>query len=122
MKVFADKECIVCGTTFNRRVMPNGRLEGAREFGNRRHCSRSCGNTRKNIKAMSYLWRSRKMRGPKCEACGAQTRLHSHHCDQDQTNNDQANIQTLCSYCHNFWHATAKRRGKTVAGRMPCLV
>lgn len=65
--------------------------------------------------------RARKHRKSACEACGYTKRLTVHHCDQDQTNNDPSNLQTLCSHCHDFWHATAKRLGKTVAGKMPCL-
>ena len=32
-----------------------------------------------------------------------------------------SNLQTLCKSCHDFWHATAKRLGRPVAGRMPSL-
>ena len=122
LKVFPDKVCETCGKAFNRRVMPNGRLQDVRLFLAQKHCSRVCGNSRKELKPKSYLWRARKHRKDTCEACGYTKRLAVHHCDQDQTNNDPANLQTLCSHCHDFWHATAKRLGKTVAGRMPCLV
>ncbi|HKS67551.1 MAG TPA: HNH endonuclease [Candidatus Acidoferrales bacterium] len=122
LKVFPDKICKTCGAAFNRRMMPNGRLQDVKLFLAQEHCSRTCGNSRKELKPKSYLWRARKHRKDACEACGYTKRLTVHHCDQDQTNNDPANLQTLCSHCHDFWHATAKRLGKTVAGRMVCLV
>jgi hypothetical protein len=121
LKVLPDKICEICGTPFNRRVMANGRLQDVKLFLEQRHCSRICGNSRKELKPKSYLWRSRKHRKPECEACGYTKRLAVHHCHQDHTNNDPSNLQTLCSHCHDFWHATAKRLGEVVAGRMPCL-
>lgn len=120
-KTLPDKMCKVCGVMFNRRRMPSGRLEGAAEFQRRSACSLSCANTRNEIKQKSYLWRSRKFKRSACEACGETRRLHVHHCDQNQRNNDPSNLQTLCQYCHDFWHATAKRVGCSVAGRMPNL-
>ncbi|MCC6475149.1 MAG: HNH endonuclease [Burkholderiales bacterium] len=57
----------------------------------------------------------------KCEACGYARALQAHHIDQDNSNNEPENIQTLCKHCHDFWHTTAKRIGKMVAGRMPRL-
>ena len=68
-----------------------------------------------------FSWRARKHLKPKCEACGHPYRLQAHHINQDIRDNRPENIQTLCKHCHDFWHTTAKRRGKTVAGRMPCL-
>lgn len=115
-----SKVCKTCGTVFNRKVF-SGRLEDATVYSKREHCSRTCGNSRENIKPKSYLWRSRKHRKANCEACGDSKRLAVHHCDQDQTNNDPSNLQTLCKSCHDFWHATAKRLGRPVAGRMPSL-
>lgn len=121
-KVFPDKTCETCGTAFNRRRMPSGRLQDAKLYQAQRHCSLACGNTKKTLKPQSYLWRARKFRKSACEACGYTKRLAVHHCDQNQTNNDPSNLQTLCSHCHDYWHTTAKRLGKAVAGRMPCLV
>lgn len=121
VKTFPDKMCHACGAGFNRRRMPNGRLEGTAEFLRRSACSLSCANTRADLKPKSYLWRSRKFKGAACEACGEIRRLHVHHCDQNQANNEPDNLQTLCQFCHDFWHATAKRLGRSIAGRMPSL-
>ena len=120
-KVFQDKPCATCGAMFNRALMPSGRLEDATIFMKRAHCSLTCANTRKTLKPQSYLWRSRKFKGSCCEACGETRKLHVHHCDQNQANNEPSNLQTLCQWCHDFWHATAKRVGRSVAGRMPNL-
>ena len=98
-----SKVCKTCGTMFNRKVF-SGRLEDATVYSKREHCSRTCKHRKAN-----------------CEACGDCKRLAVHHCDQDQTNNDPSNLQTLCKSCHDFWHATAKRLGRPVAGRMPSL-
>ena len=57
-----------------------------------------------------------------CEACGWAKSLHVHHCDGDPQNNDPANLQTLCTHCHNFWHAMLARLGRPIAGRMPALL
>jgi hypothetical protein len=43
-------------------------------------------------------------RKPTCERCGATARLHVHHKDKDITNNDPANLETLCVLCHNRHH------------------
>lgn len=115
-----DKTCKACGKLFNRKVF-SGRLEDATAYLNRDHCSRTCGNSREQIKPGTYLWRARKHKKDQCEACGYKMRLAVHHCDQDQTNNNPENLQTLCKQCHDFWHSTAKRLGRTVAGRMPLL-
>ena len=122
LKIFSDKPCQVCGTLFNRRQMPNGRLEDAATFQRRKFCCLSCANSRQEVTHGALLWRARKHRKNACEACGYTKRLHVHHCDQNQTNNDPSNLQTLCQHCHDFWHTTAKRLGRQVAGRMPYLV
>ncbi len=98
------------------------RLEDLSVFRRRRYCSLSCANTRQELTKHGYSWRARKHLRTSCEACGSEDCLEAHYVDQDRANNDPANIQTLCSPCHDFWHATAKRIGRSIAGRMPCLV
>jgi len=121
LKIFLDKQCDACGTMFNRRRMPSGRMEDAAIFQRRKYCSLSCANSRKEVTLSALLWRARKHRKDACESCGFTKRLHVHHCDQNPANNDPSNLQTLCSHCHDFWHTTAKRLGHQVAGRMPFL-
>ena len=99
----------------------NGRLEDLSVFMKRRFCSLSCANTRTDLTKHGYSWRARKHLKKKCEACGYARALQAHHIDQDKAHNEPENIQTLCKHCHDFWHTTAKRIGRTVAGRMPRL-
>jgi hypothetical protein len=116
----ATKNCERCGTSFGRnRYM--GVLEDSRRFRSRRFCSLSCANTRDILTKHGYSWRARKHLKASCEACGGQRSRQAHHIDQDKTNNEPTNIQTLCKWCHDFHHSTAKRLGIPVAGKMAFL-
>ena len=115
------KFCECCGAEMLRKRF-SGRLEDLSAFKKRRFCSLSCANTRTDLTKHGYSWRARKHLKSCCEACSYTRALQAHHIDQDKTNNDPENIQTLCKHCHNFWHTTAKRLGRTVAGSMPPLV
>lgn len=114
------KCCESCGVEMLRKRF-KGVLESMLAFKNRRFCSRSCANKRTSLTKHGYSWRARKFLKEKCEACGHPNRLQAHHLDQDITNNSKENIQTLCKYCHDYWHTTAKRRGWAIAGRLPHL-
>src|SRR4029079_13195057 len=116
-----ERFCVGCGTPLLRKGY-GARLEDWGVFNRRRHCSRSCGNSRTVLTKHGYSWRARKHLRPSCEACGSTQSLEAHHIDQDMTNNQGSNIQTLCSPCHDFWHATAKRIGRAIAGKMASLV
>lgn len=116
----SDKFCECCGKVMQRKRY-SGRLEDLSAFTRRRFCSLSCANTRVDLTKHGYSWRARKHLKKKCEACGYAKALQAHHIDQDRSNNVPQNIQTLCKHCHDFWHTTAKRTGRTVAGRMPPL-
>ncbi len=39
---FPDKECVFCGTSYNRRRFPGGGLEGIPQFKKRKYCSDKC--------------------------------------------------------------------------------
>ena len=123
LKVFPNKICKNCGKEFNRKVMPNGRLQDVKLFQAQEHCSLACGNTRETstLTKHGYSFRARKHLKTLCEACGSKKHLHAHHIDQNKENNELENIQTLCKHCHNFWHSTQKRLGLEIAGRMPFL-
>ena len=69
----------------------------------------------------AYSKRARKYKKTYCEACGSSKKMVTHHIDQDRTNNDPDNIQTLCKQCHDFFHQTARRNGKHPAGKMAHL-
>lgn len=117
----AIKYCECCGKEMQRKRF-NRTLEDLSAFQRRRFCSLSCANTRTDLTRHGYSWRARKHLKRNCEACGYTRALQAHHMDQDIANNEGSNIQTLCKHCHDFWHTTATRIGKTVAGRMASLV
>ena len=123
-KAAEPRQCEHCSKTLERRRNDAGRLEGFRDFMRRRFCSLSCANSRpkggKSRKASHY--HARKHRADCCEACGTTKRLQAHHIDEAWTNNDPANLQTLCVFCHAFWHAMHRRLGVTPTQRMPKLV
>lgn len=115
------KSCANCGLVMLRARF-GGRLEDLTAFRKRRFCSLSCANTRKVLTKHGYSWRARKHLKTSCEACGSVKSLEAHHVNQRKADNRSENIQTLCSPCHDFWHATAKRIGRRIAGRMASLV
>lgn len=124
IKATPDRYCGCCGLALNRRRNSAGRLEGYRDFMRRRFCSLSCANSRPkggaSRKSMHY--HARKLRGAVCECCGGKDRLHAHHINEDWSDNSPTNIQTLCIFCHQFWHATHRRLGVTPTAPMPKLV
>ena len=44
------------------------------------------------------------MRKESCERCGASEKLQVHHIDEDPSNNNASNLETLCATCHNRHH------------------
>lgn len=70
-----------------------------------------------NRQTMHY--RARKHRKSACERCAATIDLEVHHRDEDRTNNDPANLETLCGKCHRAEHgvgpmvAARRERAKT---------
>lgn len=123
-KAAEPRQCEHCSKLLERRRNAAGRLEGFRDFMRRRFCSLSCANSRPkggtSRKASHY--HARKQRAECCEACGTTKRLQAHHIDEDWKNNDPANLQTLCVFCHAFWHAMHRRLGVAPTQRMPKLV
>lgn len=115
--------CEHCETLLARRRSAAGRLEGFRDFLRRRFCSLSCANSRskggRSRKASHY--HARKQRLGKCECCGSGKRLEAHHVNKDWKDNRPGNIQTLCIFCHTFWHAMHRRLGVLPTQRMPRL-
>ncbi len=101
--------------------MTGGRLEDRGVFLRQKYCSLTCANSKHTVTEGALLWRARKLRKDVCEMCGQTMSLYAHHIDGDRTNNQPRNIQTLCLYCHNFWHSTLARRGLPIAGRAPTL-
>ena len=122
MKHAPEKRCMICGCRFGRKRF-NGRLEDLTAFMARAFCSLTCANSRSKggLSRKAFHARARKLRKPACEACGDKRKLHAHHVDEDWTNNDPSNVQTLCTYCHHFWHAMHKRHGEKPSRPMPAL-
>lgn len=122
-KQFPEKQCLTCGTRLERKRY-SGRLEDFGQFGRRQFCSLSCANSRPKGGTSRHVYHlhARKHRIGECEACGMTNRLHAHHVNEDWTDNRFENIQTLCIFCHQFWHATHRRLGVKPLGRMPRVV
>lgn len=123
-KYATPKQCEFCSKLLQRRRNAAGRLEGYRDFVRRRFCSLSCANSRSKggESRKAYHYRARKVRLNECECCGTAKRLQVHHVDENWKNNVPSNLQTLCIFCHHFWHATHIRLGLKPAERMPRLV
>lgn len=117
------RSCGTCEKPLERRRHQSGRLEGYRDFTRRQFCSLSCANSRSKggQSRKAYHYHARKLRKFECESCGTTDRLHAHHLNEDWTDNRPANVQTLCVFCHQFWHATHKRLGLTPTQPMPKL-
>lgn len=58
-----------------------------------------------NRQTMHY--RARKHRKDACEQCGSTDSLEVHHKDEDRTNNNPANLETLCGPCHRSHHGVS---------------
>lgn len=117
-----EKRCVTCGKRLSRNRF-NGRLEDRTAFLKRQFCSLSCANARSKggLSRKAFHSRARKFKKSECEACGDKRYLHVHHIDEDWMNNDPENLQTLCVFCHHFWHAAHIRRGAKCRSRMPDL-
>lgn len=49
--------------------------------------------------------------GHRCAVCGGGEDLHVHHVDRNPTNDDPANLITLCGICHARVHTELRREG-----------
>ena len=100
--------CEHCGAQMFRKRWSTGELEAMANFKRRRFCGRECQHAghmkpdTTNRQTMHY--RARKHRKEACERCGVAERLEVHHRDHDRTNNDPANLETLCGPCHRRHH------------------
>lgn len=121
IKETAPKACETCGSFFHRKRLASGRMEDLTAFEKRRFCSLSCANsqTKGGASRSAMNVQARKHLGPWCEFCGSTKTLHIHHADEDWTNNDLTNLQTLCESCHRSWHITSRYAGVSPAGKTP---
>jgi len=119
-----EKRCTICGARFQRKRLSSGVLEDYQAFMRRQFCSLSCANSRTKggLSRKAFHAQARKLRKSNCEACGTARRLHAHHKNEDWRDNRPENIQTLCVFCHQFWHAMHRRRGVKPSGDMPMML
>ena len=110
-----EKFCEWCGVRLERKRY-KGNLEDRPRFRQRKFCSRSCANSRKNPTLGGLRTRAQKFRGQQCETCGTDQQLHIHHVDHDPSNNAPQNLQTLCASCHLKLHWQTRERKPT----QPC--
>lgn len=122
-KLEPQKRCTMCSCRLSRKRFESGRLEDLTAFLQRQFCSLSCANSRLKggTSRKAYHAQARKQRKPACEACGTTKRLCVHHVNEDWMNNSPENLQTLCVFCHQFWHATHRRLGLKPSQPMPRL-
>ena len=120
IKPTLPKPCETCGILFQRKRFDSGRMEDLTAFEKRRFCSLSCANsqTKGGNSRSAMNVQARKHLGLCCEFCGSPSNLVIHHVDEDWTNNNPENLQTLCDSCHKSWHITQRYAGVTPAGRM----
>ena len=118
-----EKRCTMCGARLSRKRNKSGRLEDFQAYLKRQFCSLSCANSRLKggLSRKAFHAQARKKKKPFCGCCGTTTRLQVHHIDEDWTNNTDKNLQTLCIYCHQFWHKTHLRRGAKMHSEMPAI-
>ena len=119
-KTTPEMRCSMCGVRLQRKRF-NGRLEDYGAFKKRRFCSLSCANSRTKggLSRKAFHAQARKYRKTACECCGGKARLQVHHINEDWTDNRPTNLQTLCVFCHQFWHATHRRHGVKPSTPMP---
>lgn len=115
-----EKRCTMCGCRLQRRRFGE-RLEDFQAFMKRQFCSLSCANSRTKggTSRRAYQAQARKLRKEACECCGSVKLLHVHHINEDWSDNRPENTQTLCVFCHQFWHATHRRAGVKPSTAMP---
>jgi endogenous inhibitor of DNA gyrase (YacG/DUF329 family) len=122
-----SRPCEVCGKTF--------RPQTTTQPG--RFCSKPCKNlahSREMAGAYNPAWREgadakraayakeiialrpvvRERDGNKCVVCETQHKLQMHHIDLDASNQDMANLVTLCKTCHEAFHAGDRSKPKKI--------
>jgi len=126
IKPTPTKYCEWCGKSFERnRVGKNHQLECVSNYMRRRFCSISCSVSRQHARPATPAAsrkRAAKLVSGSCEACGFAMDLVVHHVNGQPTDNSPANLQTLCTHCHSFWHAMLRRTQRQPSQRVPLLV
>jgi 5-methylcytosine-specific restriction endonuclease McrA len=116
-KVDPPRTCQTCGQPMFRKRFASGRLEDRTAYLKRQTCSLSCGNTRQEVTKGAHHIRARKHIAAACQDCATTIKLHVHHIDRNPSNNDPANLLTLCSSCHLKLHWREDREQRLTAIR-----
>ena len=120
-----EKYCQACGVRLHRKRF-NERLEDNRVFNRRKYCDRLCmaaAMTMDRPTLTALRKRATKLRGERCDACGATEYLGIHHIDLNPANNAGENLMTLCGSCHTSWHWSHGRHRQLVQkSPAPCSI
>lgn len=114
--------CKYCGKELIRKRAENGRLEDFSIFKKRKYCNLDCFNNYRwmtfSIENHNQDYRPAHSTAKKiakrflntecCELCGSTQNIDIHHKDEDYTNNNIDNLQSLCRSCHMKQH---KKKG-----------
>ena len=119
------KHCLLCSKKMERKRRPSGTLEALLHFNKRIFCNRKCMGAWqegriKRMSAKNSRRQSVKLRQECCERCGDVKMLAVHHRDSNPTNNDPANLMTLCARCHMQKHWQEWK--ETTRPSKPCSV
>ena len=109
------KTCLFCEKKF-KRAKYGISWEDLTRWKNRKFCSRSCAESKKNpTDRTTYHQRARKHRKTECEVCGLPSRvatMEGHHKDGNRANNRKSNSTTLCRSCHQSVHQLHRNSGR----------
>ena len=121
-----ERHCEFCHAVLQRRMHENcGQREDMKKFLARRFCSHACHDDFRNaqpalLKGKGHRIAQRSTRTA-CDACGFDDQLGTHHIDGNPLNNEIDNLQTLCVFCHTFWHNMLRRTERSPFHPMPKL-
>jgi len=95
--IYVQGICVECKKN---KQTTKGLRKGRRIYS---HCCSTCNKRKYNPK---YIYLAKK--GDRCEKCGFKPvhpiQLDVHHIDNNHSNNNESNLQTLCANCHRLCH------------------
>lgn len=110
--------CESCGKPLERKQYPGGFKESLHDLARRRFCNHACKGAAQLIESPVNGVKARGRKGARkitprvaCARCGRRDRLEVHHKDENPTNNNPANLEVLCLWCHRRDH---KNKGCSV--------
>ena len=122
-----DKECLSCGSSFNRGTLPSGRLEAIQDFRKRKYCSKRCywdnnsgenhchykdGKKRRADGYVRFSDDRYEHRVVMEEKLGRslETHEHVHHINHDPSDNRIENLELTTNSEHRKHHAKIQKR------------